>query len=108
MENLKSKEELFELIETKRILIALFGSVGCYPCIAIRNKLSLWLESHPNAFAVYLPIENFEALTAELGVFSSPTIFAYTDGKLSIRESGYFSLDEIICRLERYESLMLG
>lgn len=35
-----------------------------------------------------------------------PTVVVYVDGQVAIRESGYFSLDEIFAKLERLIELM--
>ncbi|SFO10956.1 hypothetical protein SAMN05216351_103161 [Pseudobutyrivibrio sp. JW11] len=35
-----------------------------------------------------------------------PTVVVYVEGQVAIRESGYFSLDEIFAKLERLIELM--
>lgn len=40
-----------------------------------------------------------------MGIFSAPTVIAYIDGRLVARESGYFSLDTVLERVERYLDL---
>ena len=38
--------------------------------------------------------------------FSAPTVLVFVEGQLTIRESGYFSLDGILKRIERYIDLL--
>ena len=52
------------------------------------------------------PFDGERKLAAELGVFTVPTVFFYVDGKLTIRESGYFSMEQIFNRIERYRELV--
>ncbi len=41
-----------------------------------------------------------------MGVFTVPTIFVYVDGKLTIQQSGYFSLNQVLDQIEKYEQLL--
>lgn len=50
--------------------------------------------------------ENLEA-SAQFGILSVPTVAAYVCGKEVARESGYFSLDQILDRIDRYVDIMM-
>ena len=56
------------------------------------------------------PGETIQELVSELAaqndVLSFPTVVVYVEGQVAIRESGYFSLDEIFGKLERLIELM--
>lgn len=41
-----------------------------------------------------------------MGVFTVPTVRFYMDGKLAADESGYFSLDRMLDRVERYLKML--
>ena len=41
-----------------------------------------------------------------MGVFTVPTVRFYMDGKLAVDESGYFSLDRMLDRVERYLKML--
>ena len=41
-----------------------------------------------------------------MGVFTVPTVRFYMDGKLAVDESGYFSLDRMLDRAERYLKML--
>ena len=51
-------------------------------------------------------IDEQPELAAQNDVLSFPTVVVYVEGQVSIRESGYFSLDEIFAKLERLIELM--
>ena len=52
--------------------------------------------------ARYIDISSHLELCAQMGIFSAPTVIIYMDGKVMARESGYFSLDAMLARVERY------
>jgi thioredoxin 1 len=47
-----------------------------------------------------------QELSAQMGVFTVPTVRFYMDGKLAVDESGYFSLDRMLDRMERYLKIL--
>lgn len=90
------------LVASTLTLILQFGDDSCAPCHAIRFKLDLWLAKHPNVEARYIDIQTHLALCSQMGIMSAPTVIVYMDGKVAAREAGYFSLDDMLCRVERY------
>ncbi len=107
MKDLKKNENITELIDKSEILILQFGSDTCAPCKALRQRIDLWNEDLDEQIETrYIPIEEFPDISAEHGIFSAPTVLVYVMGKMTIRESGYFSLDEILGKIERYIGLI--
>ncbi len=88
------------------VVILQFGTESCAPCSAIKQRIDAWCRDYPEVQARYVPLEDFPELGAEYGIFSVPTILVFVQGKVTIRESGYFSLDEILQRTERYIQLL--
>ena len=87
---------------TAAALILQFGDESCAPCHAIRYKLDAWLVNHPDVAARYIDIRAHLALCSQMGIMSAPTVIVYMDGKVVARKAGYFSLDDMLCRVERY------
>ena len=98
-------EDINILINTTPMLLLQFGQDSCGPCHAIRFKLDQWLERHPGITARYVDIEKNLALCSQMGIFSAPAVMAFMDGQVAAKECGYFSLDTILDRLERYLEL---
>lgn len=96
------QEPLDELIAATPTLILQFGDEACAPCHAIRYKLEKWLEGQSNVTARYIDIRKNLALCTQMGIFSAPAVVVYMDGVLVVRESGYFSLNDVLDRVERY------
>lgn len=86
--------------------IVQFGSSACAPCFAIRNKLDKWVAQHKGVDSVYISVEDFPEVAAQEGVFAVPAVFVIADGRLTLRESGCFSLDELLARCEQYFSML--
>lgn len=106
MKILSNAESLDELIAAHPMMIVQIGSASCAPCSALKIRLDAWLAAHPHVEARYVPIEDFAELTAQHGVLSVPTIEVYVEGKLSIHEAGYFSLDALLDKVEKYVALL--
>ena len=106
MKTLENSENLTNLITTSKVLLVQFGSGDCNPCAALREKIDRWSEPRTDVDSVYVPMEHFPEVAASRSIFTVPTVLVYTEGKLSIRESGCFSLDGVFSRIERYLSLM--
>lgn len=106
MKDLRYNESIEELIKTSKLCILQFGDESCEPCFALRERIDKWLESHPEAEGRYVALrENLEA-SAQFGILSVPTVAAYVCGKEVARESGYFSLDQILKRIDRNVDMM--
>ena len=107
MKELAETESLAELKKNHPILILQFGDEHCGPCHAIRYKIDQWIEKHPEAEARYISISDHVKLCAQMGIMSVPVVIVYMDRKETIREMGYFSLDDILNRIERYMKMMI-
>ena len=106
MKDLIQGESIKELIKASRICILQFGDESCGPCFALRERIEKWLEAHPDAEGRYVAIRDHLEASAQFGILSVPTVAAYVCGKEVARESGYFSLDKILERIERYAEMI--
>ena len=106
METLNNQEALQATIQQNQIVILQFGSESCAPCKALQNRLKTWNQAHPAICHAYVTVSQVPELCAQMGVFTVPTIFVYVEGKLTIQQSGYFSLDQMLNQIEKYEYLL--
>lgn len=102
----KDKDCLGDIISENSMVLFQFGSSLCLPCISIKEKIEKKARQWKDIRCVYIPFDHFKKIAAEEGVFTVPTIFFYIDGKLTIRESGYFSLENVFEKIERYRELL--
>ena len=106
MKKLTKEENLQDIINSEKILIVQFGSQLCGPCFALKHKIDIWNENHPKVKSIYVQAEDFRKVAADFGVFTVPTILVFVEGKITIREIGYFSLEDILSKIERYIEIM--
>ena len=108
MDIIENQQALEAAMKRENLLILQFGAESCAPCSAIKDRIQSWNRLHPMVGFCYLPTEKLPKVCAQMGVFTVPTLLLYVQGKLSIRQSGYFSLDQILQQAEKYEDLLLG
>ena len=106
MQQLTPSLPLEDLIARHPVLLVQFGSAACAPCRAIHSRLDSWLTCHPAAQGVYIPLAQFPQLAAQNQVFTVPTVLVYVEGRCTLRESGYFSLDGLLMQVQRYLDLL--
>lgn len=106
MKILENSLELQEQIHKTQILIVQFGAQTCVPCHTIQHKIAAWCEQQKQVGYLYIPIETFPELAAQAGVFVVPTVQVYIKGKITLQESGYFSLDMMLEKVRYYQDLL--
>ena len=92
-------------IQNNTILIVQFGKASCRPCESIWQRLEKWQEHHPIE-CLYLSVDDYPEIASQMGILSVPTIRVYVNGQMTIQKSGYFSLDLIFEKIEKYIELL--
>lgn len=104
-----SQAELDALNKSSEAFLLYFYNDSCAPCVALRPKVeAMVLEQFPKMSHTYINSAKFPELSASNGVFASPTILVFFDGKETFRVSKYVSIDELVGRIGRYYGLMFG
>ena len=98
MKNFNLTNDFNKILENNKIVIFQYGTITCAPCHSLKYKLTEWQKENSNIEVYYIPIQN--------RILSTPTIEVYIEGKLFIQRSGYFSLDEILNKVEKYKSIL--
>ncbi|PKP45222.1 MAG: thioredoxin [Bacteroidetes bacterium HGW-Bacteroidetes-11] len=90
-------------------LLLYFFNDSCAPCVALRPKIESMVSSEfPQMKHSYVNSAAFPELSASNGVFASPTIVVFFDGKEVFRVSKYVSVDELAGRIRRYYNLIFS
>ena len=103
---LEREEQLIEVLAEFSVVIVHFGAENCGPCHAIREKILDWRRKHPSVGYVYVDAGVFPALCAQRGVFTVPVVEIWAEGRRFQRESGCFSLEELLRQAARYEAML--
>ena len=104
MRIIETLSEYERIKEQSKFSLFLFGSQACAPCKAIKEKITVWSETHPQVFTGYISIDNDISLAAQENILGAPAIFVFVEGKEAIRKIRYFSLEEVFNALDRYIS----
>ena len=101
------KEDQFSVFHNSHpLLIVQFGAQTCAPCGAIQDKIEYWRSRHAGTEFLYVPTDHFMNLCGQMGVHSVPTVWVYVQGKITLQESGIFSVDDLLSKVGRYHEML--
>ena len=99
--------EIQNLISDKTAVLLYFYNDNCAPCKVLRPKVKEMVETDfPNIEFRLINAEKYPATSAEYGVFASPTLLVFIEGKEYIRESKNISISELHEKIERYYNMV--
>lgn len=95
-------KDIESLIAEKVAVMLYFYNDNCAPCKILRPKVQTLIQDEfPNIEFRLINAEQFPATSAHYGVFSSPALLVYFEGKEYIRESKNISISELYDKIER-------
>lgn len=106
MKHLLDGQLLKDIVYEKPIVIVEIGSIRCCACSAISQKLESCFTGNDSVVCYSVSLEAQPDIAAEMGIYSAPAVLVYVDGKLTIREAGVMSVEDIFARIQRYQQLM--
>jgi thioredoxin 1 len=102
-----SSEELSKFISIKGISVVYFSTPECGVCKIIKPKLiDLLNENFPKVLFGYVDMSLQKELSAQLSIFTVPTIIVYVEGKEFIRESRNIDFSSLSSKIERTYNLI--
>ena len=103
------QDALDKLNSSTPSVLLYFYNDSCAPCVALRPKVEEMITGQfPLMAHSYINSAKFPELSASNGVFASPTIVVFFDGKENFRVSKYISIDELSGRIQRYYDLIFS
>ncbi len=93
-------------IENERMVLLYLSRPGCGVCTALKPKILSLIEDFPGLNAYSLNLDDMPEAGGQLSIFTLPGVLVYTDGKESIREARYISIDLLEERLRRLYSIL--
>jgi thiol-disulfide isomerase/thioredoxin len=100
-------QEIQNLVTDKIAVMLYFYNDNCAPCIVLRPKVQGMVKDYfPNLDLRLINAGQFPAASAQYGVFSSPTLLVFFEGKEYIRESKNISISELHDKIERIYSMV--
>jgi len=96
-----------ELIGANKGVMVYFYSSFCAPCISLRPKVESMMDSDfPQMKLAFINAMIYPELSAEYGVFTSPSLLVYFEGKETLRESKYVSVEALQQKMNRYYEMV--
>ena len=97
------------LIAERKGLMLYFYSDECAPCISLRPKVKALVEADfPLLQLEFIDSVKCPELPAAFGVFSSPSLLVFFEGKEFLRESKYVSIEDLREKIGRYYTMVFG
>ena len=101
METLKSLAEADELIAREQMLLLYLSRPGCGVCTALKPKVEELLRSYPRVRAAYLDLDALPDAAGRFSIFTIPGILLFVEGRESVREARYLSIDQLEAAIAR-------
>lgn len=105
MDFINSQDSLNELITNDEMLLVYFGSKSCDVCVAVKPKLEEILKKYPKIKSVQVDVERSIQIAASYNIFTIPAILLFIEGKETMREARYISMQNTDNVLSRYYNL---
>ncbi len=96
------------LVDSAAVVVIEISNMRCGACAAIEHKLKARYEADERVALYDVLQEATPGLCASLNIYASPAVLVYVEGRLVIKEAGYFSVEDIFSRVERYLTLLEG
>lgn len=95
-------DQLKELIKNYKAVLVYFFSNQCAPCLALRPRIIDLIEKDfPLCKIAFIDSEKSAEIASSYGVFASPAIISFFEGKEHHRFSKYIGIHELNNTLSR-------
>jgi thiol-disulfide isomerase/thioredoxin len=109
MVEIENITQLKEAIARNQALMIYFYNDTCAPCVALRPKVSEMAESEFPLIKLYFcNALTHPEIASEYGIYASPTLLIFFEGKEYIRESKYISIQALKESISRYYDLVFN
>lgn len=105
MKSVESLAEIQRRIAEEPFVLAYLSRPDCGVCVSLKPKVGEIVREFPEATAYYVDLDAIPEAAGEYSIFTIPGILVFVDGKESIREARYVSIDDLADRMERLHAL---
>lgn len=101
-------EETQQCLRENPFVVLYISRPGCGVCTAMKPKVEEIVQSLEEARFCSLDLEQVPEAAGEYSVFTIPAILLFVDGRETIREARYVSMEDLRARMERLYELRFG
>ena len=106
---IKSLDEVRNILEGEKATIIYFTSPKCNVCKTLRPKImELMGEEFPEMGKYFVDIAETQDVPAQFSVFTAPTILVFLEGKEFSRKSRAMSPSQLIEEIRRPYNIMMS
>lgn len=106
MQKLNNIEQLNNFIKENEFTMLYFSGHNCGVCADLLPKVKKLLEDYPKISFVEIEVSNSPEITGDFNIFTLPGILVYINGKETIREARFISIDILEDKINRYYSML--
>jgi thiol-disulfide isomerase/thioredoxin len=106
MDELSDKEIIEKTIKDSEMILIYFGNKSCNVCNALKPKMEQLLKEYPKIKNYQVDVGKYFEASAGYNIFTIPAILVFVQGKETIREARYISIQDIKNKIERYYNLL--
>lgn len=105
MKSVASLAEIKNHIADGPFVIAYLSRPDCGVCVSLKPKVIEIAREFSESSAYYVDLDAIPEAAGEFSIFTVPGILVFVDGKESIREARYVSIDQLTEKMERLYAL---
>ena len=105
MNNTYTKESIENLIKENEIMLIYFGNKTCSVCTVLKPKVKEMLDKYPKIKNIEIDVDKNLEISSQFNIFTIPGVLVFVDGKETIREARYLSMDDLENKIKRYYEL---
>ena len=106
MKLLETQSAFEEFIQTNQVTLTYISGTNCGVCSSIKPKILEILENRTWIATGEINSHEHQALAAQLSIFTIPAVLVHVQGKETIREARYFSIQELTEKIDRIGNLL--
>ena len=107
MESVQSTGAFEQVLAEYLGVLAYFSHERCNVCKTLKPKLSeVFDKSFPKIKQVYIDVEKYPEIAAQLSIFTVPVIILYFEGKETYRKARNVGIEELVELVSRPYNLL--
>ena len=108
MTTIETLEEIERFVASGHMRLLYLSRPDCGVCTALLPKVKEMLAAYEGIEGAYVDLDRLPAAAGKYSVFTIPGIILYIQGKETIREARYVSVEDLQARIDRYHELLFS
>lgn len=106
MKELLTKSEMDEAIENDVFALFYLSKTKCGVCKSLKPKIKMIADKYPKLNQYYINLDNDETIIGQYSLFTVPVVLVFVEGRETIREARYMSIEDIDSKIKRISEML--